>query len=111
VTDELATLLREFEIATVAVDAAMKHFTRVADQVRAAVKAAAPDDGGLEFVDLCVAAFDSGISESRLRDLCKLHPLDAPGGFGFKQGGRWKVHRRRYRAFCEAYPRKGRRKR
>lgn len=104
--DQIAAIVREF-LAAASADA-QRQAALLTDRLRGA---GAPQEEGLEFVALCVAAFDSGISESRLRDLCKLHPLDTPSGFGFKEGGRWKVHQARYRAFCAANPRKGRRKR
>lgn len=106
--DVVASIIRDLEAVIASANAAIDRARAL--EARAAVEAPQQDEG-LEFVALCVAAFESGISDSRLRDLCKSHPLDAPGGFGFKEGGRWKVHQGRYRAFCAAQPRKGRRKR
>lgn len=46
----------------------------------------------VKLISVGAAGLKAGLSDDRVRALCREHPHGtSPGGFGFKMGGRWRV--------------------
>lgn len=61
---------------------------------------AAPEVDRINLISVGKAGLIAGISDDRVRGLCREHPY--PQGFGVKLGGRWQIYEPQFRRFLLA---------
>lgn len=94
-TDRIDRILQDFEktVAAASADAVSRLRAISARLPETPIATTAePDRRLLKLISAGEAARLSGLSKSRVRALCRSHVYgSAPGGFGYRSGGRWLV--------------------